>query len=126
MSAPERKGAQAATADEKKAERSDPKKKIEGLEQAIARTGTVGEGSYEATRAYEEGFQEFSEVHSAEESIADADEIDLDDPELARAEKAGKAGLTTKSEEAERQKLEREKQARQREEQGRTSVPSVP
>jgi len=57
----------------------------------IAKTGKVGEGSYEGTRQYDEGLEEFSKKSSPEQSVQQAKKIDPDDPELKRAEQIGKS-----------------------------------
>ena len=59
--------------------------------QPIARSGTSGEGSYEATRQYDEGLEKFTESHPPDESLRDAQSIDPNDPELKKAEQIGKS-----------------------------------
>jgi hypothetical protein len=59
--------------------------------QPVARAGTVGEGSYEGTRAYDDGLEQFSKDVSPEEAVQRARKIDVDDPELKDAERRGKA-----------------------------------
>jgi len=58
--------------------------------QPIARTADGGEGSYEGTRQYDEGLEQFTQEHSPDESLREASEIDPDDPELVRALEEGK------------------------------------
>jgi hypothetical protein len=57
---------------------------------AVSRTGKSGEGSYEGTRDYDDGLAKFSKEHSPEESVERGKKIDPNDPELKRAEEAGK------------------------------------
>jgi hypothetical protein len=58
--------------------------------QPIAHTGTVGEGSYEGTRKYREGYEKFSRQTSPDEARRKAEQINPDDPSLKQAEQRGK------------------------------------
>lgn len=58
----------------------------------IAKLGKTGEGSYEGTRQYDEGLEQFTEGHDPDASSDDARKIDPDDPELKRAERRAKDG----------------------------------
>lgn len=58
---------------------------------AIAKTGKVGEGSYEGTRQYDEGIEAFSKKNPVEQSMKDAKKIDTNDPSLKKAEQVGKS-----------------------------------
>lgn len=58
--------------------------------QPVAKTGKYGEGSYEATRQYDEGVERFSKDVPPEEAIRRAKSNDPDDPELREAERKGK------------------------------------
>jgi hypothetical protein len=60
--------------------------------EAIAKRGKYGEGSYEATRRYDDGLEQFSKSHPVDESMKDAKKIDTDDEELKRAERKAKEG----------------------------------
>ena len=55
-------------------------------EQPVAMSGESGEGSYQGTREYLEGYERFSESHSPEETVREAKKINPDDPKLKEAE----------------------------------------
>jgi hypothetical protein len=69
---------------------NDPKKPNEEPGQPIAKTGKKGEGSYEGTKKYQEGYQKFSQQTSPEDARKRAEKIDPNDPSLKEAEKRGK------------------------------------
>ncbi len=58
--------------------------------QPVARTGRYGEGNYEATREYAEGYEEFASHTTPDESVRKGKEIDPDEPSLKDAEQRGK------------------------------------
>lgn len=61
-------------------------------EQPVAYTGKSGEGSYEGTREYSEGYEEFASHTSAEESVEKGKKIDPNEPSLKDAEQRAKRG----------------------------------
>lgn len=58
--------------------------------QPVALTGRYGEGNYEATREYAEGYEEFASQTTPDESVRKGKKIDPDDPALKEAEQRGK------------------------------------
>jgi hypothetical protein len=74
---------------------SSTKRSGESAEQAIARKGKYGEGSYEGTREYAEGYEEFAQSTSPDESVEKGKKIDTNDPALKEAEERAKRGRTS-------------------------------
>ena len=62
--------------------------------QPVAMTGESGEGSYEGTRKYREGYDKFSQKTSPDDAQKKAEKIDPNDPSLKQAEQRGKSGGT--------------------------------
>jgi hypothetical protein len=62
---------------------------------AVSKSGKGGEGSYEGTKKYQEGFEKFAEDTSADEAVKKAGEINPDDASLKKAEQRGKDGRTS-------------------------------
>jgi len=60
-------------------------------EPPVAHTGKFGEGSYEGTREYAEGYEEFARSTSPDESVKKGQEIDPNDPVLKEAEERAKS-----------------------------------
>lgn len=58
--------------------------------QPVAHTGKSGEGSYEGTRKYAEGYDEFARTTTPDTAVAKAKKIDPDDPSLRKAEERAK------------------------------------
>jgi hypothetical protein len=63
-------------------------------DQPVAQTGKHGEGSYEGTKQYDQGLEEFGKKNPPDESVRRGKQIDTDDPALREAEKRAKAGDT--------------------------------
>ena len=57
---------------------------------AVSKSGEAGEGSYQGTRQYLEGYEKFAEKTSPENALKKAKEIDSADPSLKQAEKSGR------------------------------------
>lgn len=58
---------------------------------SVAMTADKGEGSYEGTRKYQEGYKKFSQQTSPDDARKKAEKIDTNDPSLKQAEQRGKS-----------------------------------
>lgn len=59
---------------------------------AVSKSGKGGEGSYEGTKQYQEGYDSFARQTSPEDALKKAREINPDDPSLEQAEQRARAG----------------------------------
>jgi hypothetical protein len=50
-----------------------------------------GEGSYEGTKQYQDGYKKFSEETSPDDAVKKAEQINPNDPSLKQAEQRGKS-----------------------------------
>ncbi len=53
---------------------------------AVSKSGKSGEGSYEGTKQYQAGYDEFAQQTSPDDALKKAKAIDVDDPSLKQAE----------------------------------------
>lgn len=60
----------------------------------VSMSGKGGEGSYEGTKKYREGYDKFAQQTSPEDAQKKAEKIDANDASLKQAEQRGKNGGT--------------------------------
>lgn len=64
---------------------------------AMSQSGKGGEGSYEGTKQYQEGYKKFSQQTSPNDAIQKANKINPNDPSLKQAEQQGKQRVSAPS-----------------------------
>jgi len=69
---------------------SEFEKNVPRTSEPISMSGEAGEGSYEGTRKYREGYDKFSQKTSPEDAQKKAEKIDTNDASLKQAEQRGK------------------------------------
>lgn len=62
---------------------------------AISKSAKGGEGSYEGTKQYQQGYEKFAKQTSPDDAVKTATEINPNDPSLKQAEQRGKSGRTS-------------------------------